>query len=151
MKILVINGPNLNLLGVREPSIYGNETYKTLIDKIKAHAVSLGIEVECVQSNHEGTLVDEIHKAYFEGLDGIVMNPGAYTHTSIALLDALKATKLPAVEVHISDPDAREEFRHISYVRAACIATIAGHGINGYLEAMDILTEYVNNNDAKKI
>lgn len=149
MKIMVMNGPNLNLLGIREPDIYGAETYTTLIEKIKMHAQKNGIEVECVQSNHEGILVDEIHRAFFEKFDGIVMNPGAYTHTSIALLDALKATKLPAVEIHISDPDTRESFRHISYVRAACIATVAGHGTNGYLEAMDILMEYIKNNGKK--
>lgn len=151
MKILVMNGPNLNLLGVREPDIYGAETYETLLDKIKAHAKELGVEVECVQSNHEGVLVDEIHKAFFGKVDGIVMNPGAYTHTSIALLDALKATRLPAVEIHISDPDTRESFRHVSYVRAACIATVAGHGTNGYLEAMDILTEYLKHHVNTKI
>lgn len=149
MKIMVMNGPNLNLLGIREPDIYGAETYATLMNKIEAHAADIGIEVECVQSNHEGALVDEIHRAFFEKFDGIVMNPGAYTHTSIALLDALKATKLPAVEIHISDPDTRESFRHISFVRAACIATVAGHGTNGYLEAMDILMEYIKNNGKK--
>ena len=149
MKIMVMNGPNLNLLGIREPDIYGAETYTTLIEKIKTHAQKNGAEVECVQSNHEGALVDEIHRAFFEKFDGIVMNPGAYTHTSIALLDALKATKLPAVEIHISDPDTRESFRHISYVRAACVATVAGHGTNGYLEAMDILMEYIKSNGKK--
>ena len=146
-----MNGPNLNLLGIREPDIYGAETYASLIEKIKKHANAIGIEVECVQSNHEGTLVDEIHKAFFGDVDGIVINPGAYTHTSIALLDALKATKLPAVEIHISDPDTREEFRHISYIRAACIKTVSGHGIKGYLEAMDIVTEYIKKYGNKKI
>ncbi len=144
MKILVMNGPNLNLLGVREPDIYGKETYASLLEKIASYATLRGVDVQFVQSNHEGALVDAIHDAYYGGVDGIVMNPGAYTHTSIALLDALKATKLPAVEIHIYDPDTREPFRRISYVRAACIATVAGHGTNGYLEATDILIDYLN-------
>lgn len=139
MKIYVLNGPNLNLLGVREPGIYGSESYADLIQKIEAHAEKAGISVKCLQSNHEGALVDFIHEGFYEGIDGIVFNPGAYTHTSIALLDALKATKIPCVEVHISDVDAREEFRKISYIRPACIATISGHGTAGYLEAIDLL------------
>ena len=139
MKIFVINGPNINMLGIREPNIYGRETYANLCERIRAHAEQKGIDVRLVQSNHEGDLVDAIQAAYFDGLDGIVLNPGAYTHTSIALLDALKGVGLPAVEVHISDPDTREEFRHLSYVRAACVATIKGHGTNGYLEAIDLL------------
>ena len=143
MKILVMNGPNLNLLGIREPDIYGKETYETLIKKIQAHADARGVEVAFVQSNHEGTLVDEIHRAFFERWDGIVINPGAYTHTSIALLDAVKATQMPTVEIHISDPDTREDFRHVSYIRAACIATVAGHGTNGYLEALDLLIAHL--------
>lgn len=143
MKILVMNGPNLNLLGIREPDIYGKETYATLTQKIQAHADTRGVEVAFIQSNHEGTLVDEIQRAFFEGWDGIVINPGAYTHTSIALLDALKATRMPTVEIHISDPDTREEFRHVSYIRAACIATIAGHGTDGYLEALDLLIAHL--------
>lgn len=149
MKIMVMNGPNLNLLGVREPDIYGKETYASLLEKIESYAASRDIDVQFVQSNHEGELVDAIHKAFYDGLDGIVMNPGAYTHTSIALLDALKATKLPAVEIHISDPDAREPFRRISYVRAACIATVAGHGTNGYLEAVDLLADHLNKQGAQ--
>lgn len=149
MKIMVMNGPNLNLLGVREPDIYGEETYASLLKKIESYATSRGVDVQFVQSNHEGELVDAIHKAFYDGLDGIVMNPGAYTHTSIALLDALKATKFPAVEIHISDPDAREPFRRVSYVRAACIATVAGHGTNGYLEAIDILIDHLNKQGAK--
>ncbi len=144
MKILVMNGPNLNLLGVREPDIYGKETYASLLEKIASYAALHSVDVKFVQSNHEGTLVDAIHEAFYDGVDGIVMNPGAYTHTSIALLDALKATKLPAVEIHISDPDTREPFRRISYVRAACIATVAGHGTNGYLEALNILINHLN-------
>lgn len=147
MKILVMNGPTLNLLGVREPDIYGKETYETLTKKIKAHADERGVEVAFVQSNHEGALVDEIHRAFFEGWDGIVINPGAYTHTSIALLDAVKATKMPTVEIHISDPDTREDFRHVSYIRAACIATVAGHGTNGYLEALDLLIEHLRTSE----
>lgn len=141
MHIYVLNGPNLNLLGTREPGIYGSDSYDALLEKIRAHAEKAGITVTCLQSNHEGALVDMIHEAYFAGVKGIVFNPGAYTHTSIALLDALKATGIPCVEVHISDVNAREEFRKISYIRPACIATISGHGQKGYLEAMDLLIE----------
>lgn len=143
MKILVINGPNLNMLGIREPAHYGRETYADLLVKIRRHADDRGIEVDFVQSNHEGALVDAIQEALGR-FDGIVINPGAYTHTSIALLDAVKAVSLPTVEVHISDVNAREEFRRISYIRAACVATVAGHGTDGYLEAMDILIEKSN-------
>ncbi len=142
MKILVINGPNLNLLGLREPEIYGRRTYADLVELIRAEAGTLGVEVEFVQSNHEGALVDAIQAAYGTA-DGIVINPGAYTHTSVALLDAVKAVGVPTVEVHISDPDAREEFRRISYVRAACAASIKGHGFEGYLEALRLLHERV--------
>ena len=138
MNILVINGPSLNMLGIREPDIYGQSTYADLCRLIEAHAEALGISVTMYQSNHEGDLVDAIHQAYGKQ-DGIVINPGAYTHTSIALLDALKAVAIPAVEVHISDPDTREDFRKVSYIRAACKKTIKGHGFNGYLEAMDWL------------
>ena len=138
MKILVINGPNLNLLGLREPDIYGRRTYHDLIEMIRAEAEKLGVSVEFMQSNHEGALVDAIQAAY--GVcDGIVINPGAYTHTSVALLDAVKAVGIPTVEVHISDPDAREEFRKVSYIRAACVASIKGHGLEGYLEALRLL------------
>ncbi len=140
MKILVINGPNLNMLGIREPDIYGRTTYADLCALIKAHAEKLGVEVELYQSNHEGDLVDKIQEAYGR-IDGIVINPGAYTHTSVAILDALKAVAIPSVEVHISEVDKREEFRQISYVRLACFATITGHGLDGYLEAMDMLRE----------
>ncbi|MBE6655943.1 MAG: type II 3-dehydroquinate dehydratase [Ruminococcaceae bacterium] len=139
MKIYVLNGPNLNLLGVREPGIYGSESYDTLIKRIEAYAKEKGVSVKCLQSNHEGALVDFIHEGFYERIDGIVFNPGAYTHTSIALLDALKATDIPTVEVHISDVNAREEFRRQSYIRPACIATVSGHGTNGYLEAIDLL------------
>ena len=139
MKILIINGPNLNLLGLREPDIYGRRTYHDLIEMIRAEAEKLGVAVEFVQSNHEGALVDTIQAAY--GVcDGIVINPGAYTHTSIAILDAVKAVGIPTVEVHISDPDAREEFRKVSYIRAACVASIKGHGLEGYLEALRLLS-----------
>ncbi len=140
MKILVLNGPNINMLGIREPGIYGSETYQDLCAKIRAHAEKNGIDVELYQSNHEGDLVDRIQEAYGK-TDGIVMNPGAYTHTSIAILDALKAVRIPTVEVHISDVSAREDFRQVSYMRAACVKTIAGHGTDGYLEAMDFLAE----------
>ena len=140
MKILVINGPNLNMLGIREPDIYGRTTYADLCSLIKEHAAKAGVEVALYQSNHEGDLVDKIQEAY-GNTDGIVINPGAYTHTSVAILDALKAVAIPVVEVHISDVDAREQFRQISYVRLACTATISGHGVNGYLEAMDLLRE----------
>ena len=140
MKILVINGPNLNMLGIREPDYYGRETYADLVEKIDRHAKSIGIEVEQFQSNHEGDLVDKIQSAY-KNADGIVINPGAYTHTSIAILDAVKAVGIPTVEVHISKVEEREDFRQISYVRLACLKTITGHGTDGYIEAIDFLTE----------
>lgn len=136
MNLLVLNGPNLNLLGLREPEIYGRTTFRALEERILRHAEARGVSVTLFQSNHEGALVDRIQQAYGEA-DGIIFNPGAYTHTSIALLDALKAVGIPCVEVHISDPDAREPFRKISYIRAACVKTIKGHGIDGYLEAID--------------
>lgn len=138
MKILVINGPNINMLGVREPAVYGSQNYDTLCAAIREHAEAHGIEVELYQSNHEGDLIDKIQAAYGDA-DGIVINPGAYTHTSIALLDAVKAVSIPTVEVHISDVSKREDFRQISYIRLACVKTISGHGIGGYLEAMDYL------------
>lgn len=140
MKILVLNGPNLNMLGIREPDIYGRETYATLIEKISTYCKAKGLDVECYQSNHEGSLVDKIQEAY-GSTDGIAINPGAYTHTSVALLDALKAVSIPAVEVHISEVDKREDFRQISYVRKACIACISGRGTQGYLDAIDLLIE----------
>ena len=141
MKILVLNGPNLNLLGIREPSVYGDETYEDLVAHVEAHAASRGVEVKCLQTNHEGVLVDAIQIAYREAYDGIVLNPGAYTHTSIALLDAVKAVGIPTVEVHISDLAKREDFRQQSYVRAACVKTIMGRGLRGYLDAMDYLID----------
>ena len=141
MKILIINGPNLNMLGIREPEHYGRETYSDLCKKIEEHCHVVGADYELYQSNHEGDLVDKIQWAYFNGIDGIVINPGAYTHTSIALLDALKSVSIPTVEVHISKVEEREAFRRISYLRAACIKTISGHGTDGYLEAIDHLLE----------
>lgn len=140
MKILVVNGPNINLLGIREPDIYGKEDFASLQKKIRLHCKKRGVGVKLFQSNSEGDIVTAIQRARCR-FDGIVINPGAYTHTSIAILDALKAVALPAVEVHISDVDAREDFRQISYVRRACFATISGHGTNGYTEAVDALIE----------
>lgn len=142
MKILIINGPNINMLGIREPDIYGRETYDDLIEKIKAHAKQNEIEVEFFQSNHEGDIVDIIQQSY-KKIDGIVMNPAAYTHTSVAIPDALKAVGIPTVEVHISDVDSREDFRQISYVRPCCVECIKGHGTDGYCEAMDVLWHLV--------
>lgn len=138
MKILVINGPNINMLGIREPGIYGKENFEALCNNVKEHAEKLGVEVELYQSNHEGCLVDKIQEAY-GNTDGIVINPGAYTHTSIAILDAVKSVSIPTVEVHISKVEEREDFRQVSYIRKACVKTITGHGIMGYLEAMDFL------------
>ncbi len=143
MKILVINGPNINMLGIREPEVYGNQNYETLCSMIEEHSSNKGIEVEIYQSNHEGCLVDKIQEAFGKA-DGIVINPGAYTHTSIALLDALKAVGIPTVEVHISDVSKREDFRQISYIRSYCIKTITGKGLNGYLEAIDFLNGVKN-------
>ncbi|MBQ3116490.1 MAG: type II 3-dehydroquinate dehydratase [Clostridia bacterium] len=140
MKILVINGPNLNMLGVREKNIYGDKTYASLIKSIKMHAKDKGVKVKCYQSNCEGEIVTAIQKAY-KKFDGIVINPGAYTHTSIALLDALKCVQIPTVEVHISNVNEREEFRKISFVREYAFLTIAGKGFDGYLEAIDKLIE----------
>jgi 3-dehydroquinate dehydratase-2 len=144
MKILVLNGPNINLLGIREPQIYGKENYASLLSKIQEHAALRGVELRILQSNHEGVLVDAIQEAY-KKVDGIVINPAAYTHTSIAILDALKAVGIPTVEVHISDISKRENFRQISYIREACIATISGHGTDGYLEAIDLLIDHKSN------
>ena len=138
MKILVLNGPNLNLLGVREPEIYGGRTYADLVNMIEEKAKAMGITAEVRQTNHEGVLVDWIQEARGK-FDAIVINPAAYTHTSVAILDAAKAVGLPMVEVHISDVSKREDFRQVSYIRAACVKTIAGHGLEGYLEAMEYL------------
>ena len=144
MKIYVLNGPNLNMLGIREPDKYGSTSYADLIKILEDYCEKSVIDAIFYQSNHEGDLVDKIQEAYFEGADGIVINPGAYTHTSIALLDALSAVKIPAVEVHISKVEEREDFRQISYIRSACKKTITGHGINGYIEAIDYLYENFN-------
>ena len=141
MKIYIINGPNLNMLGIREPDTYGTLGYNALLDMLKAHCENAEVEPVFYQSNHEGDLVDKIQEAYFKGADGIIINPGAYTHTSIALLDAVKAVGLPTVEVHISKVEEREDFRQISYIREACVKTISGKGFNGYLEAVDFLIE----------
>ena len=139
MKILVINGPNINMLGIREPQIYGNRTYSDLLEKIKAYCNSKNIEVECFQSNHEGAIIDKIQEAYFEKFDGIVINPAGYTHTSVAIADALKGVDIPFVEVHISKVDEREDFRKISFVRNYALATISGKGFEGYLDAINML------------
>ena len=140
MKILVINGPNINMLGIREPNVYGKNTFADLLNLLEETAVALNIEIEQYQSNHEGDLVDKIQWAYGK-VDGIGINPAAYTHTSIAILDALKAVAIPAVEVHISDVDSREAFRQISYAGMACVKTIKGHGLAGYREAIEFLVQ----------
>ena len=140
MKILVINGPNMNMLGIREKTLYGSGTYADLCDFIRKHCENRSVEASFVQSNHEGAIVDAIQAAY--GVcDGIVINPAAYTHTSVAILDAVKAVGVPTVEVHISDVDSREDFRRVSYIRQACVKTIAGKGFEGYTEAVDYLLE----------
>ena len=141
MKIYVLNGPNLNMLGIREPDKYGTDTYPSLCKMIEKHCKKRGVECVLYQSNHEGDLVDKIQEAYFDKADDIVINPGAYTHTSIALLDAILATKIPTVEVHISDVTKREDFRQISYIRRACKASIIGKGTLGYIDAIDCLID----------
>lgn len=141
MKILVLNGPNINMLGIREPEHYGKQTYEDLKSLVLNNAS--GCEIEFYQSNHEGDLVDAIQKAYFDGIDGIIFNPAAYTHTSVALLDALKSTKIPCVEVHISKVENRDSFRQISYIREACFKTITGKGLDGYVLALEALKEYL--------
>lgn len=142
MKILIINGPNLNMLGIREPDIYGKTTYKDLCEMCLEKGKDMNVEVEMYQSNHEGDLVDKIQAAY-KVFDGIIINPGAYTHTSVAILDAAKAVSVPMIEVHISNTDERDEFRKISYIRLACFKTIQGHGLNGYLEALEEMKDYL--------
>lgn len=142
MKILVLNGPNLNMLGIREPEVYGKQTYQDLCNLINNYCNENNIEIEIYQSNHEGDLVTMIQQAYFNKVDGIVFNPAAYTHTSIALLDALKSVNIPCVEVHISDVNKREDFRQVSYVRLACIKTISGLGFDGYIKAIEELVNY---------
>lgn len=143
MKFLILNGPNINILGIREPDIYGRQTYDDLVKLIKCHAEELGVEVEFVQSNHEGDLVDAIQNAYFSHTDGIVFNPAAYTHTSVAIADAVKGVGIPTVEVHISDVSKRESFRQVSYISAAAVKTIAGQGLDGYNQALDFLADLV--------
>ena len=139
MHILVVNGPNMNMLGIRQPEIYGHETYEDLKALIRAEADRLGASVSFFQSNHEGALVDAIQQAYFDHVDGIIINPAAYTHTSVALLDAVKAVGIPTVEVHISDIEKREEFRHLSVTAPVCIAQIRGHGFESYTMGIDLL------------
>ena len=143
MKLLVLNGPNINMLGIREPGVYGSQSYAELLRLLEVWANELGVEMEHYQSNHEGCLVDKIQAAY-GNFDGIVINPAAYTHTSIAILDALKAVALPAVEVHISDVKSREDFRQISYAGKACIKTIMGQGLDGYRQAMAYLVQVLS-------
>ena len=146
MKLLVINGPNLNLLGLREPEIYGRQDYAALLEFLRSSAEEAGAELECFQSNHEGAIVDAIQEAYGK-YDGIVINPAAYTHTSVAILDALKAVALPAVEVHLSDVSVRESFRQISYAGMACLKTFMGLGFEGYRQAILFLRDYLEGRD----
>ena len=141
MKILVINGPNINMLGIREPDIYGRKTFADLLTLLNDVSARYGIEIDQFQSNHEGCIVDKIQQAY-QVYDGIVINPAAYTHTSVAILDALKAVGIPAVEVHISDVDSREPFRQVSYAGLACVHTIKGQGLDGYRQAVAYLKEH---------
>ena len=141
MKFLILNGPNINILGIREPDIYGRQSYDDLRRLVSEHAKTLGVEVEFYQSNHEGDLVDAIQKAYFDGIDGIVFNPAAYTHTSVAIADAVKGVGIPTVEVHISEVSKREAFRQVSYIGAVAAHTITGRGLAGYTEAMDYLAK----------
>ena len=138
MKILVINGPNMNLLGLREPDIYGRQTYADLVAVLQQKAGELGVEISFMQSNHEGDLVDAIQNAWPD-TDGIIINPAAYTHTSVAILDAVKAVGIPTVEVHMSDVKSRDDFRQVSYIRQACIATFMGKGFDSYLDALELL------------
>jgi len=145
MKILVINGPNINMLGIREPDIYGKQRYSDLLALITEHSQKLGYEVEFYQSNHEGALVDRIQEAYRQKFDGIVINPAAYTHTSVAILDALKSVSIPTVEVHISAVNERESFRQISFVREYALTCITGKGFAGYTEAAEYLINYLEN------
>ena len=144
MKILVLNGPNINMVGIREPGIYGKQTFADLLQLLDDTAKELGVELEQFQSNHEGTLVDKIQESYGK-VDGIVINPAAYTHTSVAIADAVKGVGIPTVEVHISDVSKRESFRQVSYISAAAVKTIAGQGLDGYNQALDFLTDLVRN------
>lgn len=145
LKFLIINGPNLNMLGIREPAIYGNMTYSVLCDFIKSESEKLNVETDFFQSNHEGAIIDAIHSAY-QKFDGIVINPGAYTHYSYAILDALKSVAIPTAEIHISDIDSREEFRKISVIRPACCVCVTGRGFQGYIDAVSELAQVVKNN-----
>ena len=142
MNLLVINGCNINMIGIREPELYGTDTYADLVKMIDDHARMICVDIEVYQSNHEGDIVDKIQESYGK-VDGIVINAGAYTHTSVAILDALKAVKIPTVEVHITDPDSREDFRKVNFIRPACIHTIKGHGLKGYIEAIDHLKDHL--------
>lgn len=144
MKLLLINGPNINMLGIREPELYGSETYLELLELVGRTGRDCGIEIDCFQSNHEGDIVDKIQSAYGDA-DGIIINPAAYTHTSIAILDALKAVNLPAVEIHITDPDSREEFRCVSITGKGCLRTLKGMGIAGYRDAIVWLAAWIDN------
>ena len=146
MKILVINGPNINMLGIREPEIYGKETYFDLVSKIMKKGEELKIEIECYQSNHEGDIIDKIQSAYNK-FDGIIINPAGYTHTSVAIADSIKAVMLPCVEVHISEVNNREEYRKVSYVRDVCIAVVSGEGTDGYLSALEIICRALEKNE----
>lgn len=141
MKFLVLNGPNINILGIREPEIYGRQSYDELCALIKEHAKKLGVQVQFYQSNHEGDLVDAIQRSFFDGVDGIVFNPAAYTHTSVAIADAVKGVGIPTVEVHISEVSEREAFRQVSYIRDVAVKTITGRGFAGYTDAMDFLVK----------
>ena len=143
MKLLIINGPNMNLLGVREPEIYGTGTYEDLVDFIREQRGEDN-ELKFVQTNHEGDIIDEIHQAFFENYDGSVLNPGGYAHTSIAIMDAMRAVRTPVVEVHIAEPLLREDYRHHTYTGTAAIGTVAGKGFDGYIEAIDLLSDFVN-------
>ena len=143
MKLLIINGPNMNLLGVREPEIYGTGTYEDLVDFIRVQRGEDN-ELKFVQTNHEGDIIDEIHQAFFENYDGIVLNPGGYAHTSIAIMDAIRAVRTPVVEVHIAEPLLREDYRHHTYTGTAAIGTVAGKGFDGYIEAIDLLSDFIN-------
>lgn len=142
MKILIINGPNINMLGIREPELYGNKTYSDLVNMISDYCDKKAIDTRFFQSNYEGAIVEEIQNA-LNKFDGIIINPAAYTHTSVAILDALKAVSIPAVEVHISNLDSREDFRQISFVRKYCFATISGEGFEGYIKAVKLLEELI--------
>ena len=144
MKLLIINGPNMNLLGIREPEIYGTGSYEDLVDYIRAERGE-GNDLKFVQTNHEGDIIDEIHQAFFENYDGIIINPGGYAHTSISIMDAMKAVRTPCVEVHVTEPLLRqEEYRHHSYTGEAVIATVAGKGFDSYVEAVDVLSDFIN-------